>query len=84
MIAFSSGQNLRFVERFTRTGEDTIDYQFTVADPTVYTSPWTASVPMARFEGPIFEYACHEGNYGLAGILRGARMDDKLAAEGKK
>jgi hypothetical protein len=84
LIAFSSGQNLRFVERFTRTGEDTIDYQFTVTDPSVYTAPWSASVPMARFEGPIFEYACHEGNYGLGGILRGARMDDKLAAEGKK
>jgi hypothetical protein len=84
LIAFSSGQNLRFVERFTRTSEDTIDYQFTVTDPTMYTSPWTASVPMVRFDGPIFEYACHEGNYGLGGILRGARLDDKLAAEGKK
>jgi hypothetical protein len=50
----------------------------------MYTSPWTASVPMVRFDGPIFEYACHEGNYGLGGILRGARLDDKLAAEGKK
>jgi hypothetical protein len=84
LIAFSTGQNLRLVERFTRTAEDAIDYQFTVTDPTVYVQPWTASIPMTRFDGPIYEYACHEGNYGLGGILRGGRMDDKLAAEGQK
>ena len=84
LIAFSTGQNLRLVERFTRTAEDAIDYQFTVTDPTVYAQPWTASIPMTRFDGPIYEYACHEGNYGLGGILRGARMDEKLAAEEKK
>jgi hypothetical protein len=84
LIAFSTGQNLRLVERFTRTAEDAIDYQFTVTDPTVFAQPWTASIPMTRFDGPIYEYACHEGNYGLGGILRGARMDEKLAAEEKK
>ena len=77
LIAFSSGQNLRLVERFTRTAADTIDYQFTVTDPTFYTRPWTASIPMARFEGPLYEYACHEGNYGLAGILAGARAEER-------
>jgi hypothetical protein len=84
LIAFSSGQNLRLVERFTRTAENAIDYQFTVNDPTMYTAPWTASIPMVRFDGPIYEYACHEGNYGLGGILRGGRMDDRLAEEAKK
>jgi hypothetical protein len=77
LIAFSTGQNLKLVERFTRTGPETIDYQFTVDDATFYTRPWTASVPMARINGPIFEYACHEGNYGMGGILRGARADEK-------
>jgi hypothetical protein len=79
LIAFSSGENLRLVERFTRTADDAIDYQFTVTDPTMYTAPWTASIPMTKIDGPIFEYACHEGNYGLGGILRGHRMDEKLA-----
>jgi hypothetical protein len=76
LIAFSTGQNLQLTERFTRTGPDTIDYQFTVNDPSFYTRPWTALVPMVRIDGPIFEYACHEGNYGLGGILRGARAEE--------
>lgn len=83
LIAFSTGANLRLVERFTRTDAETIDYEFTVSDPTFYTRPWTASIPMAQFEGPIFEYACHEGNHGLAGILSGARAEEKAAAEKK-
>ena len=84
LIAFSSGQNLRLVERFTRTADNAIDYQFTVTDPTMYTRPWTAAIPMTRFDGPIYEYACHEGNYGLGGILRGHRMDEQLAEEAAK
>jgi hypothetical protein len=79
LIAFSSGQNLRLVERFRRTGAESIDYEFTVDDPVFYTRPWTASVPMVRIDGPIFEYACHEGNYGMGGILRGARADEEAA-----
>ena len=47
----------------------------------MYTRPWTAAIPMTKFDGPIFEYACHEGNYGLGGILRGHRMDEQVAAE---
>jgi hypothetical protein len=81
VIAFSTGKNLRLVEKFTRTAENAINYEFTVSDPTVYARPWTASIPMSKFEGPIYEYACHEGNYGLGGILRGARMDERLAGE---
>jgi hypothetical protein len=76
--------NLHLVERFRRIDADTIDYQYTVDDPTTYTRPWTVSVPMTRSEGPIYEYACHEGNYGMIGILSGHRADEKAAAEAAK
>jgi len=75
-----SDQNLRITERFTRSGPDTITYRATVDDPTVYTRPWTFEVSMERAEGPLYEYACHEGNYGLAGVLAGARAEEKAAA----
>jgi hypothetical protein len=71
-----SAQNLHLTERFTRVGPDEISYEFTVDDPTTFTRPWTAQVPMSRAEGEIFEYACHEGNYALADILRGARAEE--------
>jgi hypothetical protein len=58
-------------ERFTRVAPDRIRYEFTVKDPSVWTGPWSGEVPMRRFGGPIYEYACHEGNYGLVNILRG-------------
>lgn len=74
-------QNLRVTERFTRTAADTITYQATVNDPTVYTKPWTMEIVMSKTEDPLFEYACHEGNYGMFGILGGARADEKKAAE---
>lgn len=74
-------QNLRVTERFTRTAADTITYQATVNDPTVYTKPWTIEIVMSKTDDPIFEYACHEGNYGMFGILSGARADEKKAAE---
>jgi hypothetical protein len=66
-------ESLRVVERFTRVGPDRLDYQFTVEDPNVWSRPWTGSSPWARGEGPMFEYACHEGNYGLRNILAGSR-----------
>jgi hypothetical protein len=72
-----AGQHTRVVERFTRTDEGTIDYTFTVEDPTVYTRPFTVSVPMVRSDGPMFEYACHEHNYGMTGILSGARAQEQ-------
>jgi hypothetical protein len=75
-----SDQNLHVVERFTRTDADTIMYRATVNDPTAYTKPWTIEVPMTKTKGPIFEYACHEGNYGMLGILEGARVEEKNAA----
>jgi hypothetical protein len=81
----NSSANTHLVERFTRTGPDTLTYQFTVEDPTVWTRPWTAIVPMRKSDDPIYEYACHEGNYAMASILAGARAAEKAAQEaGKK
>jgi hypothetical protein len=77
----ASNETLRVVERFTRTSADAIDYRFTVDDPTMYTRAWTAVLPMQKASGPIYEYACHEGNYGMEGVLRGHRADDSTAAK---
>lgn len=77
----ASGENLHLVERFTRVSANMIDYQYTVDDPTTYARSWTVSIPMTRTPGPIYEYACHEGNYGMVGILAGARAEEKTAAE---
>ena len=77
--------NFHLIERFTRRDANTLIYEFTVEDPTVQTRPWTASVPMTKSDEPIYEYACHEGNYGMLGILEGARAEEKTAEEaGKK
>ncbi len=78
-----SGEHLRLVERFTRTDQHTIDYQFTVIDPTTYTKPWTASVPMRNDGTPkmVYEYACHEGNLAMVHLLKGARADEAAALE---
>jgi len=73
---------LKVTERFTRTDAETIDYQFTVEDPNTWTRPWTATVPLRKVPGPIYEYACHEGNYGLPNILRAQRVEDAKAAKG--
>jgi hypothetical protein len=75
-----SSAALHVVERFTRVSADKIVYQYTVEDPATWTRPWSAEIPMMQTEGPLFEYACHEGNYGLTNILRGARVADKAAA----
>ena len=76
----NSGEHMRLTERFTRTSPDTLMYEFTVNDPESFTKPWTARYPMAKTSDMIFEYACHEGNYGLAGSLSGARAEEKAAA----
>ena len=76
-----SGENLRVVERFTRVAEDSILYEFTAEDPTTWTRPWSADVPMTKTLGPIVEFACHEGNYSMYNALSGARADEKSAAE---
>jgi hypothetical protein len=75
-----SSPNLHLVERIRRVDADTLLYDFTVDDPTTWTKPWTAQVPMVKAEGLIYEYACHEGNYGMFGILSGARAVEKKAA----
>jgi hypothetical protein len=73
--------NLHITERFTRGGPDFITYRATISDPTVYTRPWTFEVSMEKSAGPLYEYACHEGNYGLPGVLAGARAEEKAAAK---
>jgi hypothetical protein len=69
--------NTHLIERFTRADANTLVYQFTVDDPTMWTKPWTAIVPMQKTDGPIYEYACHEANYAMSGILAGARAQEK-------
>jgi len=83
-IRRGSGATLHVVERFTRVDADKIDYQFTVDDPATFTRPWTATLPMAKIPGPIYEYACHEGNYGMSGILAGHRAQEATAAQAVK
>ena len=79
-----SSANMHLIERFTPTDPDTLLYEFTVEDPVTWTRPWTAAVPMSRTVGPIYEYACHEGNYAMASILAGARLSEKAAEEAAK
>ena len=69
-------------ERFTRTAYDTVEYEFTIDDPSTFTDRITAVVPMIKVAGQIYEYACHEGNYGMMNTLRGARVDEQRLAEG--
>jgi hypothetical protein len=72
-----SDENLHVIERFTRVDKNTILYKFTIEDPTAFTKPWTAEIPLAAAQGPIYEYACHEGNYALKDILAGARAEEQ-------
>ena len=75
-----SDENLRVVERFTRTDPDTITYQATIEDRTVFTRPWTVELSLDRTRGPLYEVACHEGNYGMFNILSGHRAEERAAA----
>lgn len=68
----------KITERFTRTAKDRILYEFSVDDPLTFTKVWRAEMPMRAAKGPIYEYACHEGNYSLPNILAGARAEEKL------
>ncbi|GJM14031.1 MAG: hypothetical protein DHS20C12_24340 [Pseudohongiella sp.] len=84
---FSSTGNttdLVLTEKFTRTAFDTVDYQFTIDDPSTFTDKITAVVPMTKVAGQLYEYACHEGNYGMFNILRGERMEERREAEGSQ
>ena len=84
-LRFPSTTNTRAVERFTRTGEHTIDYRFTIEDPEIYTQPWTVERP---FQGlpdyHIYEYACHEGNYAMPNIMAGERAAEAAAENGSR
>ncbi|MCH7815054.1 MAG: hypothetical protein IIC60_00650 [Proteobacteria bacterium] len=74
-----SGGNRYFIERLTRTARDNLRYQFTIEDESTWISPWTAIINYSSSPDPIFEYACHEGNYGLSGILSGHRAQERAA-----
>jgi hypothetical protein len=76
-----SDQNLRIVERFTRGDANTLNYQATIEDPTVFSRSWTIEQSMDRTKGPLFEVACHEGNYGMGYILSGTRAEEKAAGK---
>jgi hypothetical protein len=80
-----SSENLTLTERYTRTGEDTLEYKFTLDDPTVWTQPWTGMYTFVRDESQyeLVEYACHEGNYGMRNILSGSRAKERDAAQGR-
>ena len=77
----ASGKTYHLIERLTRIDRDNLVYEFTVEDDTWWTRPWTARVPMKRTDQAVYEYACHEGNYGMFNILSGSRADDRAAAE---
>jgi hypothetical protein len=79
-----ASENLHLTERFTRVASDTLLYEFTVDDLATFTKPWTVRIPMTRNPDPIYEYACHEGNYSLTTVLAGARVQEKLSAEAAK
>ena len=80
LVVFGGDEQLRLVERFTRIDANTIDYQFTVTNPTVWTAPWTAAIPMTTLEGSLYEYACHEGNYSVPNSLAGSRAEEEKTA----
>jgi len=75
-----SSENLHVIERFTRTADDTILYQFTIDDPTTWDKPWSGELPITKINSQIYEYACQEGNYGMRNILSGARATEKAEA----
>ena len=68
-----STEGLHLIERFTRVNADTVKYEFTIDDPTTFTKKWTAAIPMAKTDEQIYEYACHEGNYGMVNLLKGRK-----------
>ena len=75
-------ESLHVIERYTRVGPGMIDYEFTVSDPVTWTRPWSGSLPLTAFKGPLYEYACHEGNYALGNVLAGARAQERAGRPG--
>ena len=80
-LRYGGSENTVAVERFTRVSDDLIDYQYTITDPTVYTRPFTVAIPLPRRGDRIYEYACHEANHSMIGILNGARAEERRAEE---
>ena len=77
----SADENLHLIERFTRVGANTLNYEFTIDDPTTWTAPWTAMIPLKQSEDNLYEFACHEGNRSMVGILAGNRIQERAAAD---
>ena len=75
-------EHMKVTERFTRVDEETILYEFTVEDPTMYTQAWGGEIPIKKLHALLYEYACHEGNYGMTGVLSGARYQERMEAQG--
>jgi hypothetical protein len=83
-VAFrGSSESMKITERFTRTSDDAIRYEFTVDDPSTWERAWKGEMPFVKIGGPVFEHACHEGNYGIRNTLAGARREEKEAAAKK-
>jgi len=81
-VAFrGASENAKITERFTRISDDAIRYEFTVDDPSTWERAWKGEMPFVKINGPVFEHACHEGNYGIRNTLAGARREEKKAAE---
>jgi hypothetical protein len=74
-------EQMRVTERFTRVDEETILYEFTVEDPTIYTQAWGGEIPIKKLHDNLYEYACQEGNYALENVLRGARYQERMEAQ---
>ena len=81
MAGVQLSEDAKVTERFSRVDEDTILYEFLVEDPATFTAPWGGQIPFERFEQQLYEYACHEGNYSLQGVLSGARFEEQQASE---
>jgi hypothetical protein len=79
-----SSESMHLVERFTRSNADTLSYEFTVTDPMTFAQPWTAVLPMKMSSGRLYEYACHEGNLAMEGMLAGNRADERAAMDAAK
>ena len=81
-VFFVNGENTKMVERFTPNADGSMEYEYTIHAPDAFTEPWTVSLPMSKLDGVLYEYACHEGNYAIANMLRGARTKEAEASDG--
>ena len=82
-LGLSGDENLNLIERFRRLDANTLSYEYTIDDPTIWTRPWTVSMTLWKSDEQMYEYACHEGNYGMSGILSAARAEEKVTSDAK-